>query len=239
MRFGEMARLRDGPAHALLRHGGRHAAVRDGSLPRRCAGPDDDALYHELLPNVRRALDWIDQYGDLDGDGFVEYAASTRPGRHSQPGLERQQRLATHARRHLAETPIAACEVQGYVYAAKQGLSELVRAQRRAGLGRPLAAEAAELEAALQRRLLDAGGAVSCPGAGRATSGRSRRSPATPGTACGPASWTTEKAAAVARAADGARHALRLGDPHDQQRQPVLQPDELSQRQRSGRTIIR
>ncbi len=40
-----------------------------------------------LLPHADRALDWIRNYGDKDGDGFVEYAAPQRTGPH-QPGLE-------------------------------------------------------------------------------------------------------------------------------------------------------
>ena len=40
----------------------------------------DAALVRELLPNAERALDWIDRYGDIDGDGFVEYAETSPDG---------------------------------------------------------------------------------------------------------------------------------------------------------------
>src|SRR4030095_1960843 len=33
----------------------------------------DLATIRSIWPNVRAALDWIDRYGDRDGDGFVEY----------------------------------------------------------------------------------------------------------------------------------------------------------------------
>ena len=78
----------------------------------------------EIWDNILRALDWIDVYGDADGDGFVEYA------RHSQEGLVQQgwkdsNDSVFHADGTLAEAPIALCEVQGYVYEAKLRASEL------------------------------------------------------------------------------------------------------------------
>jgi len=41
---------------------------------------DDEELVEELLPNAYAALNWIDQYGDLDGDGFVEYKRRSPKG---------------------------------------------------------------------------------------------------------------------------------------------------------------
>jgi glycogen debranching enzyme len=69
-------------------------------------------------------LQWIDRYGDVDGDGFVEYA------RHSPKGLVHQgwkdsKDSVFHADGALADGPIALCEVQGYVYAAKRRAAEL------------------------------------------------------------------------------------------------------------------
>src|SRR5262245_41261915 len=71
-----------------------------------------------LWPHVVRALAWIDECGDRDGDGFVEYA------RHSPTGLVHQgwkdsQDSVFHADGSLAEPPIALCEVQAYVYDAR------------------------------------------------------------------------------------------------------------------------
>ena len=68
--------------------------------------------------------DWIDEFGDVDGDGFVEYA------RHSSNGLVQQgwkdsNDSVFHADGTLAKAPIALCEVQGYVYAAKIAASRL------------------------------------------------------------------------------------------------------------------
>lgn len=86
----------------------------------------DRAFIHALWPHVERALAWIDDYGDADGDGFVEYS------RHSANGLVHQgwkdsDDSVFHADGTLAQGPIALCEVQGYVYAAKQAAARLAR----------------------------------------------------------------------------------------------------------------
>jgi glycogen debranching enzyme len=70
-----------------------------------------------LLPHADRALDWIEQYGDRDGDGFVEYQRMTERGLRNQ-GWKDSFDGINFADGHLAETPIALCEVQAYVYAA-------------------------------------------------------------------------------------------------------------------------
>ncbi|BCS52550.1 amylo-alpha-1,6-glucosidase [Geobacter sp. SVR] len=80
-----------------------------------------------IWPNVLRALEWIDTYGDADGDGFVEYA------RHSHEGLVQQgwkdsEDSVFHADGTLAKAPIALCEVQGYVYEAKVRAAEMATA---------------------------------------------------------------------------------------------------------------
>ncbi|MDQ3057480.1 MAG: amylo-alpha-1,6-glucosidase, partial [Pseudomonadota bacterium] len=66
-----------------------------------------------IWPNIQRALEWIDRYGDSDGDGFVEYA------RHSDTGLVQQgwkdsHDSMFHSDGELAHAPIALCEVQAY-----------------------------------------------------------------------------------------------------------------------------
>ena len=78
----------------------------------------DIAALQELWPNVESALGWIDAYGDIDGDGFVEYQRATERGLANQ-GWKDSQDAVFHADGQLAEGPIALAEVQGYVYAAK------------------------------------------------------------------------------------------------------------------------
>ncbi|MDQ1751862.1 MAG: hypothetical protein QOE71_2918 [Pseudonocardiales bacterium] len=70
-----------------------------------------------LLPNVDRALGWIEKYGDRDGDGFVEYQRTTDRGLVNQ-GWKDSWDGITFTDGRSAQPPIALCEVQGYVYAA-------------------------------------------------------------------------------------------------------------------------
>lgn len=87
----------------------------------------DQQLAAELEPNARAALEWIDRFGDADGDGYVEYE------RHNvQTGLENQcwkdsWNSILFADGQRAQTPIATCEIQGYVYAAKLAAARLAR----------------------------------------------------------------------------------------------------------------
>jgi glycogen debranching enzyme len=86
----------------------------------------DLALIRELRGPAMRALEWIDRYGDRDGDGFVEYQRRTERGLLHQSWKDSldSQRFADG---RLAHTPIAPCEVQGYVYDAKRRMAELAR----------------------------------------------------------------------------------------------------------------
>jgi len=78
----------------------------------------DYVLIRELWPAIERALAWIDEKGDLDGDGFIEYARAAETGLANQ-GWKDSHDSVFHADGRLAEGPIALVEVQGYVYAAK------------------------------------------------------------------------------------------------------------------------
>jgi glycogen debranching enzyme len=144
MRHGEMARLGEVPF-------ARYYGSVDATplfvmlLEAYYARTGDLELVRELWPNCSAALDWIDRYGDLDGDGFVEYARKT-PGGLDNQGWKDSHDAIFHADGSLASAPIALCEVQGYVYAAKRGAAALA-----AVLGYP--AQAAQLaEAARELR---------------------------------------------------------------------------------------
>jgi glycogen debranching enzyme len=71
----------------------------------------------QLLPHADRALDWIEHYGDRDGDGFVEYERATPNGLLNQ-GWKDSWDGIPFADGSLPKGPIALAEVQGYVYAA-------------------------------------------------------------------------------------------------------------------------
>ena len=80
-----------------------------------------------LWPHLEAALGWIDQSGDRDGDGFVEYARRTGEGLANQ-GWKDSFDSIFHADGTLAKGPIALCEVQGYVFAARRAVAQIARA---------------------------------------------------------------------------------------------------------------
>ena len=104
----------------------------------------DTAFAGSLWPNIQRALNWIDEFGDLDGDGFVEYARQSKNGLANQ-GWKDSFDSVFHADGRLAEGPIALCEVQGYVYAAKVAAGKLAMALEDEEKALALASEALEL----------------------------------------------------------------------------------------------
>src|SRR6185437_14614961 len=86
----------------------------------------DQATIRALWPNLEAALGWIDNYGDRDGDGFVEYYRESENGLANQ-GWKDSHDSIFHADGKLATGSIALCEVQAYVYAAKQGAAIMAR----------------------------------------------------------------------------------------------------------------
>jgi len=86
----------------------------------------DDALVRRLLPNARRALEWIDRFGDIDGDGLVEYARTSDRGLVNQGWKDSGDGVPFPDGR-LPQPPIALIEVQGYVYDAKVRMAALFR----------------------------------------------------------------------------------------------------------------
>ena len=74
-------------------------------------------IINSLIPNADRALEWIEEYGDRDGDGFVEYL---RPNIHGllNQGWKDSWDGINFADGRMAEPPTALCEVQAYVYSA-------------------------------------------------------------------------------------------------------------------------
>jgi glycogen debranching enzyme len=87
----------------------------------------DAETVRDLRDSALRALEWIDRYGDADGDGYVEYATRSSQGLRNQ-GWKDSWDAVHFADGRLAEPPIALCEVQGYVYDAKVRAAELAEA---------------------------------------------------------------------------------------------------------------
>jgi glycogen debranching enzyme len=106
----------------------------------------DAAVADRLREPALAALRWIDEYGDRDGDGFVEYERRTPRGLENQSWKDSGDSQRFHDGAH-AKTPIAPAEVQGYVYDAKVRLAELARAVwADETLAARLEVEAAELQ---------------------------------------------------------------------------------------------
>jgi glycogen debranching enzyme len=145
MRAGEMAALREIP---FARYYGSVDATPLFVMLAAAyhARTGDDALVRELWPNVTRALDWMGREGDVDGDGFVEYARRSRDGLQNQ-GWKDSEDSVFHADGTLAEGPIALCEVQAYVYGAKRGAARLAGIVGERDRARALVAEARTLRA--------------------------------------------------------------------------------------------
>jgi hypothetical protein len=85
-----------------------------------------------LIPHLERALAWMRDYGDADGDGFLEYVP------HAAQGLSNQGWKDSHDSVQwfdgaLAESPIALCEVQGYAHEAARKGADLLEAFDRPG----------------------------------------------------------------------------------------------------------
>lgn len=118
MRYGEMANLKEIPF-------GRYYGTVDatplfvilaGSYLKRTGDLD---FIRTIWPQIKMALAWIDHYGDLDGDGYIEYSRRSTTGLTNQ-GWKDSEDSIFHADGSQAEPPIALSEVQGYVYQARK-----------------------------------------------------------------------------------------------------------------------
>jgi glycogen debranching enzyme len=144
MRLGEMAALKEIPF-------GRYYGSVDatplfvflaGAYYERTA---DREFLQAIWPNIEAALNWIDSHGDVDGDGFVEYQRRSATGLVHQ-GWKDSQDAVFHADGSPAAPPIALCEVQGYVYAAKQAAARLAAVLGQAERARELTRQAQQLQ---------------------------------------------------------------------------------------------
>ncbi len=143
MRGGEMAALHEVPFQQY--YGTVDATPLFIILAGKYANRTGDwALIADLWPAIEKALAWLDTFGDLDGDGFIEYARGAETGLSNQ-GWKDSHDSIFHADGRLAEGPIALVEVQAYTYAAKLAASDCARAMGRDGLASELKAQAERL----------------------------------------------------------------------------------------------
>ncbi len=118
-----------------------------GAYYRRTA---DLAYVESIWPNIELASQWMDQYGDADGDGFIEYLHQTSKGLTNQ-GWKDSEESIFHADGRLAEGSIALAEVQGYAYRAKLSVAELADALGRHDTAQRKRAEAQKLKESFAR----------------------------------------------------------------------------------------
>ncbi|MER6593006.1 hypothetical protein ABT214_14370 [Micromonospora purpureochromogenes] len=84
----------------------------------------DDDTVRQLRDNALAALRWIDEYGDRDGDGYVEYATRSPEGLGNQCWRDSPDGVC-FADGRIPVLPLATCDLQGYTYDAKVRLAEL------------------------------------------------------------------------------------------------------------------
>ena len=112
----------------------------------------DDTLVRDLEVNARAALRWMEDSGDPDGDGYIEYAC-----RNPTTGLVNQcwkdsWNSMQFADGSLARGPIATCEIQGYAYDAQRRAARLAReVWQDPGLSDHLELRASDLQARFRR----------------------------------------------------------------------------------------
>ncbi len=110
----------------------------------------DLELMQELQSAINAALVWMERYGDMDGDGYLEYAKKTPRGLDNQGWKDSWDGIVDEEGNPLGP-PIALVEVQGYMYAAKKGIADVYEA-----LGDPERARQLREEAITLRRRINA-----------------------------------------------------------------------------------
>ncbi len=139
-RLGEMAALGEVPF-------GRYYGTVDATLlfvmlaAAYYERTDERGLVAELWPHIEAALSWMDTYGDIDGDGFIEYQRKSHGGLDNQ-GWKDSSDAIFHADGALAAGPIALAEVQAYAYGAYTGAAALASALDKASRADELTAKA-------------------------------------------------------------------------------------------------
>ncbi len=110
----------------------------------------DLELMRELRPAIDAALDWMKRFGDLNGDGYLEYMKKVPDGLDNQGWKDSQDGIIDEDGA-IVKPPIALVEVQGYMYAAKQKIAEVFE-----GLGDGRRAEELRAEAMALRKRINA-----------------------------------------------------------------------------------
>jgi glycogen debranching enzyme len=111
----------------------------------------DEELLDEYLPVARAALRWCDEFGDRDGDGLQEYATRSPKGYYNQSWKDAGDAIV-HEDGRLADVPLATVELQGYLYAARLAIAELLDERGDEAEAERLRGAARELQALVEDR---------------------------------------------------------------------------------------
>lgn len=104
----------------------------------------DRSLLEQHLATAERCLEWIDGYGDRDGDGFQEYQTRSPVGYENQ-GWKDAGDSVVYPDGSLVKGPKALCELQGYVYDAWLRMADIYAVLDRPDRARELRAKAEDL----------------------------------------------------------------------------------------------
>lgn len=104
----------------------------------------DREFAERFWPNALRALEWIDKFGDMDGDGYVEYKKRSPNGLDNQ-GWKDSRDGIVGADGSSPDPPIALVEIQGYIYHGKRQAAEVGRALGETDIAAELEDQAAKL----------------------------------------------------------------------------------------------
>ena len=107
-------------------------------------------LLQELRPNVDAALRWLDEDGDLDGDGLIEYRRRADGGLENQGWKDSWDGVCDEHGDPL-RPPIALAEVQGYAIRAREEIARLLDALGEHDEADVLRAKAERTREALER----------------------------------------------------------------------------------------
>ncbi|QCI68520.1 amylo-alpha-1,6-glucosidase [Phreatobacter stygius] len=154
MRQGEMAELGEVPFRRY------YGSVDSTPLFIMLAGAylkrtGDAETIQKLWPNIEAAIAWIDTYGDVDGDGFVEYSRRTAEGLVNQ-GWKDSHDSIFHADGTLAHGPVALVEVQAYVFGAWVAAAEIALTLGNAAMAMDFEARAETLRTHFDATFFDA-----------------------------------------------------------------------------------
>jgi glycogen debranching enzyme len=149
LRVGEMANLNEIP------HTPYYGSIDATPLwlmliGQHAAWTGDLRVFHELRPNIEAALHWIDEFGDFDRNGYVEYQCKSEGGLVNQ-GWKDSGDGIVNADGSLGAPPIALVEVQAYVYRAKTDIASLFLLSGDENRAATLRSEAQKLRERLNR----------------------------------------------------------------------------------------